>query len=131
LITIWQKNPIVDNDKGTISFVGGIPGGYIGDGKQVFEITFMANNIGQSKIDFQDIFSVYLNDGLGTQVNPWMEPINLNITAKVQNTLLGQTVQNLLNTDQKNNHIPLIVILVLFVVIIVMFVKIKLNKKRA
>jgi len=131
LFLIWAKLPTFDNSKGKISFTGGVPEGFIGKDGQVLKITFQAVSDGTAKIDFQDIFSVYLNDGLGTEINPWMEPANLIIATKMPETPLGKSLQVLLNKDKENNHIPAIILLIILVVIAVIFVKIRSNKKSA
>lgn len=128
LFTIWAKSPTFDNNTGKISFTGGVPGGFVGENGQVVKITFLAKGEGDTKIDFQDIFSVFLNDGLGTRVNIWMEPITLSINTITPETFLGKTLQILSDKNAENNNLPLIVFIVLILVIIVFFVRRK-NKK--
>jgi len=128
LFTIWAKSPTFDNSTGKISFTGGVPGGFSGKDGQVIKITFRAKGEGDTKVDFQDIFSVFLNDGLGTRVNIWMEPITLSINTIIPETFLGKTLQILSDKNIENNNFPLIIFIVLILAIIVFFVRRK-NKK--
>lgn len=82
LLTIWVKEPIFNNEIGELSFIGGIPDGFKGENGQILEITFFAKKEGSTIVGFKDIFSIFINDGLGTQVNPWLKPISLSINKK-------------------------------------------------
>ncbi len=80
LITLWVDPPAIDHTQGTVTFSGGIPGGYcgriIGDpglsnmlGKIIFNTT--GNQISSNPGDVAEISiskksKVLLNDGLGT-----------------------------------------------------------------
>ena len=131
LFSIWAKNPVFDNNKGTITFVGGVPGGYKGENGQVLGITFKVIGDGQTKIDFQDVFSVYLNDGLGTVVNPWIEPLQLTITPSQAEIAIRETLKILENKDNEYSHVPAIFLLIIITIIVFVFVKIKTKKKSA
>ncbi len=128
IFSVWQTSPVFDNNKGTITFDGGVPGGFVGNAGEVLTITFVAKNSGAAKIDFQDIFSVYLNDGLGTEINPWMQPMQLSIALSPTEKEITQTVQVLLKTDKENNHLPSIISVLLILVIIFIFIKMKPKK---
>lgn len=76
LISLWLAPPKIDQSAGTISFVGGIPGGYCGRiagdpgltnilGKIVFSPTDTA--ISTTHIGMTDDSEILLNDGLGTK----------------------------------------------------------------
>ena len=71
ILSLWTKEPIFDNKIGELSFTGGMPDGFAGKDGEILSITFLAKKTGTTTIGFQDIFSVYANDGLGTQINPW------------------------------------------------------------
>jgi hypothetical protein len=79
LFALWPKPPVFSNEKGNVSFVGGVSGGFQGENGKVLSIVFLAKSEGEAKIDFLDGFSVFLNDGQGTQINPWLRPFSLNI----------------------------------------------------
>lgn len=82
ILTIWTVPVTFDNSKGQINFVGGIANGFLGAQGQILRITFLAKKRGQAKIDFKDSFAVFANDGKGTQINPWLKPITLDISPK-------------------------------------------------
>ena len=82
LFTLWPKPPTFSNEKGILSFIGGISGGFQGEKGEVLKIIFLAKNEGEAKIDFLDGFSVFLNDGQGTGINPWLRPLSLNISKR-------------------------------------------------
>lgn len=78
IISVWLKEPELSNEKGAISFSGGIPGGYcgriIGDpgqsnllGRIIFKVKEMGGNPTSAQIEFLDSSRVLLNDGLGTK----------------------------------------------------------------
>ena len=123
LFSIWANPPHFDNSKGTITFTGGVPNGFTGNDGQVFRIEFSAKSEGQAKVDFQDIFSVYLNDGLGTQISPWMTPIALSIIPTHTEMVVKQAVQILVNADKKNNHLLLGALVLAIAGIIILFIK--------
>ncbi|MDP2638622.1 MAG: cohesin domain-containing protein [Candidatus Azambacteria bacterium] len=79
LLALWPKPPVFSNEKGSLSFVGGVSGGFQGEKGEVLKIIFLAKSEGEAKIDFLDGFSVFLNDGQGTSINPWLRPLSLNI----------------------------------------------------
>ncbi|XOU93986.1 MAG: cohesin domain-containing protein [Candidatus Kerfeldbacteria bacterium] len=68
-LTLWIKEPIVEESAGIISLAGGIPGGsMVLDGK-IATITFKTKIPGVGEVDFDnESTKVLLNDGLGTEV---------------------------------------------------------------
>ena len=81
LFQLWPKPPVFSNEKGALSFVGGAPNGFQGEG-EILKIIFLAKKEGKTQIDFQDCFSVFLNDGKGTSVNPWLKSLSLDISKR-------------------------------------------------
>jgi len=76
ILSIWVKEPVIEQDLGQISFIGGIPGGFCGVmpgdpgesnllGRIIFQVRQAIS--GQGKIGFSDTSEVLLNDGLGTK----------------------------------------------------------------
>ena len=76
ILTLWLKEPLIDQNQGLISFTGGIPGGYCGIlpgdpgktnllGRIIFQVK-ETNQEQTAKIEFLDTSQVLLNDGLGT-----------------------------------------------------------------
>jgi len=68
VFTLWPKNPIFSNKDGLISFAGGAPGGFNGDGK-LLSIYFKASKIGETSIGFKADSNILLNDGSGSRAN--------------------------------------------------------------
>ena len=65
ILSLWPKIPIFSNSQRIISFIGGIPGGFSGDGK-LLSIIFQATTPASAEVNFQDSSKVLLNDGFGT-----------------------------------------------------------------
>ncbi|MCX6759229.1 MAG: hypothetical protein NT012_01550 [Candidatus Nealsonbacteria bacterium] len=81
ILTLWVKTPTIDQNSGTISFIGGIPGEYCGRipgdpgpsnllGKIIFKIPGVI--VGESKdnmveVKFLDTSQVLLSDKMGTK----------------------------------------------------------------
>jgi len=100
LFALWPKPPVFSNDKGTLSFVGGVPDGFQGKEGEVLKIIFLAKSEGEAKIDFLDGFSVFLNDGQGTQINPWLRPLSLNILTRPLEIPVKDEWQVLIENDK-------------------------------
>ena len=67
-ITDWLTPPNYSNEKGLISFRGGIPGGISTSAGLVSSITFRTVASGIAKIKFSDESRILLNDGKGTDI---------------------------------------------------------------
>ena len=63
ILSFWAKEPFLE--RGEISFLGGIPGGFRGEGS-ILKINFLAKEIGKADILFTGDSKVLLNDGKGT-----------------------------------------------------------------
>lgn len=80
ILSVWLEDPVIDQENRTITFAGGIPGGYCGRiagdprlTNVIAELVFRSPglNIGSSgepeaRIEFTDATQVLLHDGLGT-----------------------------------------------------------------
>lgn len=75
ILTLWVEPPSIFQERGLVSFIGGIPGGYCGRipgdpgesnllGKIIFKVG--ETKINQAEIKFLDTSQVLLNDGFGT-----------------------------------------------------------------
>lgn len=100
LFALWPKPPVFANNKGNLSFVGGVPGGFQGKNGEVLKIIFLAKSEGEGKIDFLDGFSVFLHDGQGTQINPGLKPLSLNILKRPPEIPAKDEWQNLVEKDK-------------------------------
>jgi len=63
ILSLWVKEPNAKEEK--ISFIGGKPGGFKGDGL-ILRMNFLGKKIGEGKITFENDSKVLLNDGKGT-----------------------------------------------------------------
>jgi len=100
LFALWPKPPVFSNDDGTLSFVGGAPDGFQGEKEEVFKIIFLAKSEGEAQIDFLDGFSVFLHDGKGTQINPWLRTLSLSILTKPQEIPVKDEWQLVMEKDK-------------------------------
>ena len=69
ILKLWPKEIYFSNEKGEISFSGGVPGGFLGQGKLI-SITFNVLKNGEASkralVNFKKTSKVLLNDGKGT-----------------------------------------------------------------
>lgn len=78
---LWPRTPSLSSDGKTVSFVGGVPGGFSIEGATVFKIIVEAKKEGQVTIT-PEAFSAFANDGKGTTIPVQGKGITLNVTAK-------------------------------------------------
>lgn len=83
ILIFWVEEPVIDPARGTVSFAGGVPGGYCGNisqgsdsdnliGRVVFKAkgeNFQKTESRMAEIKFLDSSEVFLNDGLGTKAS--------------------------------------------------------------
>lgn len=77
---LWPRTPSLSTDGNTITFVGGVPGGFSIEGATLFKIIVEAQKEGLITISPANI-SVFANDGKGTKMAAKIKPITLTITA--------------------------------------------------
>ena len=82
ILTLWIEEPTFSNKTGTISFIGGIPGGYLGEDGPLGKIVFKAKKEGEVKIQFQEDSQVLLNDSFGTEAELKKQEATFNILAE-------------------------------------------------
>ncbi len=66
IVGLWVEPPRYDNARGTVSYVGVVPGGIRTDSGLIGAITFKALSSGRAVIAVREDSSVFINDGLGT-----------------------------------------------------------------
>lgn len=66
IISLWVERPKADASAGTITFTGGVPGGFSGSAGPILSFGVKARAEGSASINLSDI-KVLLNDGLGTE----------------------------------------------------------------
>lgn len=102
ILTLWVEEPIFSNQTGTISFTGGIPGGYLGEDGPLGKIIFRAKEKGAAAIQFQEISQVLLNDGFGTEAELKTQGAFFNILAEKLELPKDEWLQEL----KKDNILP-------------------------
>jgi len=100
-LVIWLQSPKINQEEGTVSFIGGVPGGYCGklsgdpgENNLLGKIIIQAEKIGETSINFSNNSQVLLNDGQGT-------PVNLT-TKQAIFTILPGKLEELKNEWQEN-----------------------------
>ena len=69
ILNLWPKEPFYSNQTGEISFIGGIPGGFQGQGgllSIIFRVNPRVTPRESASITFKDDSKILLNDGKGT-----------------------------------------------------------------
>jgi hypothetical protein len=82
IFNFWAQEPAQKDN--TISFVGGRPAGFKGEGL-ILKINFLAKKLGKVTINFEDESKVLLNDGKGTQAKLNFLEGNYEILEKPEN----------------------------------------------
>lgn len=75
---LWPRTPSLSLDTQTVSFTGGVPGGFSIEGATVFKIIFEAKKEGTVVIEPRDIIA-YANDGNGTRLSVSMNSFTLKV----------------------------------------------------
>lgn len=65
IVSLWVKQPQIDYARGTVTFTGGIPGGFNGNSGQILSLGLKAEREGAGALKLRDV-QVLLNDGQGT-----------------------------------------------------------------
>ena len=95
IFSLWISDPKIDTDAGSITFAGGVPGGYCGRipgdpalsniiGTIVFSVVSSSSK--SAVVHFAPGTSVYKNDGLGTALVPTLSVATITIAPIAQLT---------------------------------------------
>lgn len=128
VFSFWAEEPSFNNKIGELSFVGGVPNGFSEKNGQVLEITFLAKKSGKTSVGYQDIFSVFANDGQGTVINPWLKPLTVEIQKKSFFSKINIFNNNARNIF-RNNQIVLVLVVLFIIIKILIYIRNK-NKRR-
>jgi hypothetical protein len=86
IISLWLKDPVFSNEKGLISFTGGITGGYCGkikgdpgESNILGRVIFKAKKEGFSELNFSQNSEILLNDGLGNRAKLETRKTTINV----------------------------------------------------
>ncbi len=82
---LWPRTPSLSTDGKTVSFVGGVPGGFSIEGATLFKMIIEARKEGTVIISPQNI-SVFANDGAGTKMPVTMKNLAIRVVPKNPNT---------------------------------------------
>lgn len=99
LFTLWPQTPSLSADGSTISFVGGVPGGFSKDGATVFNIILETQKEGAITIAPKDII-LFANDGKGSRAPVTVDAFTLQINPKEVNTKNTNEWINLVTSDK-------------------------------
>lgn len=67
IMLLWAEEPRFSNASGTIEFVGGLYGGFVGEKGRIVSVTFRPKEAGAVTIAFEDT-KVLAHDGKGTDI---------------------------------------------------------------
>jgi hypothetical protein len=80
VFTFWLKEPVYDNTKGSISFVGGSTSGFTGANLKLMHISFKVKGSGGGKLGVTD-GAITASDGTGSNVYTTAKGLDINIPA--------------------------------------------------
>jgi len=107
LFSLWPQTPSLSQDGNTISFVGGVPGGFNSNKVTLFNIIVKTSEEGDIEVSPKNII-VFANDGQGTKL-----PVTASgLTIKVEESDTGSAERDewadLVNQDKENPSFLLI-----------------------
>lgn len=98
VLTFWPQNPSLDQPS-SISFNGGVPGGFDKPGSLLFKIGFLAEAEGEV-VFLSSNFKVYNNDGQASLLDVSATPLTIVIGPKGDRPAIDQW-QDIITTDKK------------------------------
>lgn len=101
VFSLWPRTPSLSLDGNTISFVGGVPGGFNLDKNILFSVIFQADKEGEITISPKDI-SIFANDGKGTKVAVNSSGLTIKVLAKNEKMDSSNEWINLVSSDKIN-----------------------------
>ncbi len=101
VFSLWPRTPSLSADGNTISFVGGVPGGFDLNNAVLFSVIVEAQKEGALTVSPKNI-AIYANDGKGTRVA--VNPKSLTITVSPKNEAIAPTNEweSLVGADKTN-----------------------------
>jgi hypothetical protein len=81
ILGLWPRTPSLSTNGQTVSFVGGVPGGFNIEGATLFKIIFQAKKEGSVALAPQGIL-VHANDGKGTTLPVQLKSLVITVGAK-------------------------------------------------
>ncbi len=95
---LWPRTPSLSTDGHTVSFVGGVPGGFSIEGATLFKIIVQATKQGTITIRPQNM-SVFANDGNGTKIPPQLKDFTLTVVPAKTGSIAINDWSNTVATD--------------------------------
>ena len=78
IFSLWPRTPSLSTDGNTISFVGGVPGGFSIDKAILFNIVVEAKKEGTIKISPKNM-AIFMNDGKGSRAETNINSLTINV----------------------------------------------------
>ncbi len=101
ILSLWPRTPSLSTDGNTISFVGGVPGGFDLEKVILFNIVFEASKEGTIKISPKN-FAAYVNDGVGTRATVDSSSLTINVLPKDEKVAPINEWTSLVASDKTN-----------------------------
>ncbi len=101
IFSLWPRTPSLSKDGNTISFVGGVPGGFKLDKAILFNIIVEANKEGSIKISPKNM-AIYANDGKGTRVSVDFASLDIKVSPKSEINASVNEWSSLVSSDKES-----------------------------
>jgi uncharacterized protein YxeA len=101
VFSLWPRTPSLSGDGNTISFVGGVPGGFNFDKAILFNIVLQADKAGDIKISPKNL-AVFANDGKGTRVPVTVGNLDIKVVPKNEAVASNNEWASLVSSDKTN-----------------------------
>jgi hypothetical protein len=101
IFSLWPRTPSLSKDGNTISFVGGVPGGFELDKAILFNIILQADKEGDIKISPKNI-AIFANDGKGTRVPVEVSSLDIKVSPKNDSVAPFNEWSTLVTGDKTN-----------------------------
>jgi hypothetical protein len=101
IFSLWPRTPSLSKDGNTISFVGGVPGGFNLDKVILFNVIVEANKEGEIKISPKNI-AIFANDGKGTRVSTNLSNLIVKVLPKNDGVASNNEWISLVSSDKTN-----------------------------
>ncbi len=112
VLSFWPERPSFCNEQGKISFIGGVPGGFVGQ-ENIISIIFRAKPGLKTKqqplIQFKQTSLALLNDGLGTPAELKLEPARLTVWPEKRDIPLDEWRESLIKDDRPPEPFEIII----------------------
>lgn len=95
---LWPRTPSLSSDGNSVSFVGGVPGGFSIEGATLFKIIVTATSTGTVTITPEDM-TVFANDGNGTKVPVQLKGLTITVVPAVAGVAPVNDWTSIISTD--------------------------------